>query len=99
MWDALGGYVAREQDIQFTMQGAETGYSVRFRVQAVCDTILLVRAPNGDFRCDDNSAGYPNAQVELIGRQRVCCPIHVWIGTSDGSGCAADLEVMTDSAH
>jgi len=68
-----------------------------FRTASQSDTSLVVRAPNGTWSCDDDSAGELNAEVAFI--NPVSGAYHVWVGSLNGEVVPATLSVSELSAN
>ncbi|QXT38911.1 serine/threonine protein kinase [Gymnodinialimonas ceratoperidinii] len=68
---------------------------VEMQVVSVCDTTLLVATNDRVWHFDDNSNGGILPMLNLSGPEAIEGRIDIWIGTTDGSSCMADLEVET----
>ncbi|CAN5253705.1 hypothetical protein BH10PSE2_BH10PSE2_01880 [soil metagenome] len=70
---------------------AGTTFPLFIRTQSDTDTTLVVYAPDGNWYCDDDSAGSSNAQVRyntpLSGAYRV------WVGSYSGGSPSATLQI------
>jgi len=84
-----GGYVIAQPD--FSINLADISGPLQVSVASPgCDTVLLVNAPDGSWWYNDDSGESlePWMQVDVTpGR------MDVWVGTYDGSFCAATLVV------
>mgnify|MGYP000899891616 CR=1 FL=1 len=61
------------------------------RAESSSDTSLVVRAPNGNWSCDDDSAGNLNPQVAFNSPDSGT--YHIWVGSLNGSVVPATLQV------
>jgi hypothetical protein len=68
---------------------------LELQVVSVCDTTLLVATNDRAWHFDDNSNGGILPMLNLSGAEAIEGRIDIWIGTTDGSSCVADLEVET----
>lgn len=75
---------------QISITFTDTRRPVQLSTSASCDPILLVNAPDGSWRYnDDNGASYDS----LVSVDVVPGRMDVWIGTHDGQPCAIELTV------
>ncbi len=88
------GFINAEQpDITFILEGAAS--SIRFDVRSGSDTTLLVRRPNGEIYCDDDTNGLnPAVQIAKAGAGAY----DVWIGVVEPVFAAAEIDVTLGGA-
>ncbi|UWQ96976.1 protein kinase [Rhodobacteraceae bacterium M385] len=68
---------------------------VEMQVVSVCDTTLLVAGNDRVWQFDNDSNGGILPMLNLTGAEAIDGRVDIWIGTTDGSTCTADLEVET----
>ena len=82
------GFVARRPDFTLNLTQNQPRFDLEFRVEGTCDTVLLVRGPNGIYEYNDDSNGV-NPRLRL-GRAEVG-DYDIWVGTYGSSLCQATL--------
>ena len=88
------GWVTQSPDFELTLSGA-AGQELDMRVQAACDTVLLVNDANGQWHFDDDSGGSLNPRLRFPSAANGVYDI--WVGTYGRSTCAATLTLQTVS--
>lgn len=83
------GQVSAAPDYQITYSAGSLPLSIR--TESSTDTTLLVSGPDGQWYCDDDSAGNRNAEVRFSKPQSGTYDI--WVGTYGGGTASADLIV------
>ncbi len=86
------GRVARRPDYTLNFTRNNPGYDLDFRVEGTCDTVLLVRGPNGQWHYNDDTDGFhPRIRVgsAAVGEY------DVWVGTFGQSTCQATVVYET----
>jgi hypothetical protein len=63
--------------------------------EASCDTVLLVRTPDGMWHFDDDSNGGLNPMLNLGNTAMLNGRVDVWVGTYGLESCAATIEMET----
>jgi hypothetical protein len=64
--------------------------------QSACDTVLLVRTPDGSWYFDDDSNGNMDPMLDLYNTRMLNGRLDIWMGTYDGNGnCQATVEMET----
>ncbi len=80
--------------------GTNPDYVVRYsagslplyiRANSSSDTSLVVRAPNGNWSCDDDSGGDLNPQIVFNSPDSGA--YHIWVGSLSGSVVSAQLQI------
>lgn len=61
------------------------------RADSASDTSLVVRAPNGSWSCDDDSAGELNPEIAF--NNPASGTYHVWVGSLNNSVVPASLQI------
>ncbi len=59
--DQCWGFVSAAPDYDVIFEAGEL--PLTFTATSQNDTVLVIRAPDGTYHCDDDGAGYPNPQV------------------------------------
>ncbi len=85
------GYVTTAPDFTFNLSGMGA-YSLVISVNSNCDAMLLVNDANGSWYYDDDSNGNSDPRLQLNGMDGW---LDVWVGTYNGSSCAANLSLET----
>ena len=89
------GYVPSAPTMSFRLLRMDH-YPLEIRVEADCDTVLLVNAANGEwYYNDDGPYGY-NPQINLRGSAVLNGRVDIWVGTYGGDTCFGDLVLETD---
>ncbi len=87
--DACWGYVSEAPDYDVYYDAGS--YPLTFTLNSDADTVLVIRAPDGTFHCDDDGAGYPNPQVTFETPQSGL--YDVWAGRFGAEGEYADAQL------
>lgn len=83
------GYVERRPD--FELDFFNLFFELELRVRAECDTVLLVRTPNGNWRYSDDRGAGNNRNPQLMFQNPPVGDYQIWIGTYDSQPCNARL--------
>jgi len=86
------GYVATQPDFEFQLSGMSDYSRLEFRVEAACDTVLLMNDASATIRFNDDTNGSdPAISIDNPSDGTY----HIWIGTYGPDACAATLYVET----
>lgn len=83
------GSIARAPDYELTYSAGSL--PLTFRTESGSDTTLVINGPNGEWLCDDDSAGNRNARVRLQYPQSGTYDIYV--GTYSGGTASANIVI------
>lgn len=83
------GSIASAPDYQITYTAGSLPFVIR--TESASDTTLVVNGPDGQWYCDDDSAGNRNAQVTFA--KPASGVYDIWVGTYDGGTTPAWLSV------
>ncbi|WP_127106844.1 LCCL domain-containing protein [Pararhodobacter zhoushanensis] len=86
------GRVAQRPDFTLDLTQNNPNYDLEFRVEGTCDTVLLVRGPDGQWTYNDDNGGV-DPRLRL-GRAAVG-EYDIWVGTFGSSLCQATLIAET----
>jgi hypothetical protein len=86
------GWAAAAPHLTMTLQGQGGGRNLVFRVDAPCDTVLLVNDASAGWHFNDDSQGLNPGLTLPAAADGV---YDVWIGTFGQTGCTARLDVST----
>lgn len=81
----------------FVLEGAVT-QPVVLAVTSPCDTAMLVRGADGQWRFNDDGNGDLDPRVTLAAEVAAAGKVDVWIGSLDSAGCTAELAVAQAGA-
>lgn len=84
------GNVIKKPDFTFQYERTRP-FNVRFRIDAFCDTILLVNDADGVWHWDDDSGDGEDPVITLSNASDGI--IDVWVGTYEGENCPAQLSI------
>ena len=87
--NACLGMIANAPDYRVNYQSGS--WPLIFNVMSSGDTTLVINAPNGQWYCDDDGAGYPNPKIEFSNPQSG--QYDIWIGAYGGGNPDATLNV------
>ncbi len=90
------GFVDQIPD--FTLYTSEMAQFRRLELEVEatdCDTILLVNTQDTVWHFDDNTGSVTAPLLNLTGQAAIEGRIDIWVGTIDGAGCDATLEIET----
>lgn len=87
------GYVITQPDFDLALTDNAAGRELEFRVNANCDTVLLVNDATGQWHFDDDSGGNLNPLIRL--RYAPAGAYDIWIGTYSPATCQATLTLET----
>lgn len=89
------GYVSAAPTMSFRLARMDH-YPLEIRVEAPCDSVLLVNAADGSWHYnDDGPYGY-NPRINLRGSAALNGRVDIWVGSYDGQTCYGDLILETD---
>ena len=84
------GFVVEGPDVTLTYDDMGQGRALELRVEAACDTVLVVNTPAGDWLYNDDTAGTdPALRIEAAAGGAY----DIWVGTWGMESCDARLEV------
>ncbi|MCB1410839.1 MAG: hypothetical protein KDK22_15635, partial [Rhodobacteraceae bacterium] len=86
------GHVAAQPDFTLTLTHNVPGYDLEFRVDGQCDTVLLVRGPNGQWSYNDDTNGV-NPAIRLS--HAATGAYDIWVGTFGAQTCGATFTAET----
>lgn len=90
------GYFPAQPNLSFFLSGMQNYGRLEIQGQSGCDTVLLVRTPDGNWYFDDDSNGNLNPMLDIYGAGRLNGRVDVWVGTySSGGNCNASIEMET----
>lgn len=87
------GYVRDAPDFVFELTRMRRFRRLHLRANAGCDTVLLLRAPSGQWYFDDDSGVGHTASLSLAGPEDGVYT--VWVGAFRPEGCDAQLTLET----
>ncbi|MCB1406017.1 MAG: hypothetical protein KDK01_07070 [Rhodobacteraceae bacterium] len=87
------GYVATRPDFDLNFSGNGMGRDLEFRVNAQCDTVLLINDARGQWHFDDDGGDGLNARLRLPSAPEG--DYDIWVGTYGSSTCQATLTLET----
>ncbi|MEX3015932.1 serine/threonine-protein kinase [Gymnodinialimonas hymeniacidonis] len=90
------GFVDQIPD--FTLYTSEMAQFRRLELEVEageCDTVLLVNTQDTVWHFDDNTGSITAPLLNLTGQTAIEGRIDIWVGTIDGAGCDATLEIET----
>ena len=87
------GYVITQPDFDLTFTDNEARRDLEIRVQAPCDTVLLVNDAQGNWHFSDDEGGNLNPLLRLTAAPAGAYDI--WVGTFDTQTCPATLTFET----
>ena len=86
------GYLAKAPDLSLQYDDAGQGRLLDLRVQADCDTTLLVNLPDGQYIfADDEDGMNPVIRIQAADGGLY----DIWVGTIDAANCASILQIET----
>ncbi|MCA0205455.1 MAG: hypothetical protein LCH92_14000 [Proteobacteria bacterium] len=83
------GYVITQPDFDFSFTDNSARQDLTLRVEAACDTVLLINDATGTWHFSDDEGGNLNPAITLPGAPAGAYDI--WIGTFGQSTCQAQL--------
>jgi hypothetical protein len=89
------GYVSAAPTTSFRLARMDH-YPLEIRVEAPCDSVLLVNAANGDWYYNDDGPYGHNPQINLRGSATLNGRVDIWVGSYDGQSCFGDLILETE---
>jgi hypothetical protein len=75
--DDCAGYITAPADVRVRLSAGAGPMEIEVRAQA--DTTLVVRGPDGVWRCDDDAAGFPNPWLRY--ETPAAGAYDIWVGT------------------
>jgi hypothetical protein len=91
---AAGSFSA-QPSLSFFLSGMQEYARLEIQGEAFCDTVLLVRTPDGMWHFDDDSNGGLNPMLNLSNTRMLNGRVDVWVGTYDAGACPATIEMET----
>lgn len=89
------GYYSAQPNLSFFLSGMQDYSRLEIQGEASCDTVLLVRTPDGMWHFDDDSNGGLNPMLNLGNTAMLNGRVDVWVGTYGLESCAATIEMET----
>lgn len=89
------GYFNAQPSFTFFLSGMQEYGRLEIEGEASCDTVLLVRTPDGQWYLDDDSNGNLNPRVDISNGFMLNGRVDVWVGTYSGTSCPATIEMET----
>ncbi len=89
------GYYSAQPNLSFFLSGMQEYRRLEIQGEASCDTVLLVRTPDGMWHFDDDSNGGLNPLLNLGNTPMLNGRVDVWVGTFGLDSCAATIEMET----
>jgi len=87
------GWVANRPDFDLSFSGNASGRDLVFRVDATCDSVLLINDANGQWHFDDDGGNGLNSRIQLS--HAANGTYDVWVGTYGSTTCAASISFET----
>lgn len=87
------GHVATAPDFTLNFNENNAGRELEFRVQAECDTVLLVNDATAQWHFNDDADGTVNPRLRLS--PAPAGAYDIWVGTWGSGTCAATLTLET----
>jgi hypothetical protein len=87
------GWVISQPDFEFRLDGLESYNRLNIRVNANCDTVLLVNDATGRWYFNDDGGQGLNASMDIMGARSGVYDI--WVGTYHSGTCSATLTLET----
>lgn len=91
-----GGYVATRPDFDLNFSGNGMGRDLEIRVNASCDSVLLVNDARGQWYFDDDGGDGLNSRLRIANAPNGTYDI--WVGTYGPSTCQATMTLETFNA-
>ena len=82
------GYVITNPDFELNLTDNTPGYEIEFRVEAACDTVLLVNDAYAQWQFNDDSDGF-NPRIRIA--DAPAATYDIWVGTFSNQNCQANL--------
>jgi hypothetical protein len=89
------GFFSAQQSYTFFLSGMQEYGRLEIEGESSCDTVMLVRTPDGQWHFDDDSNGNLNPLINLNNTAMLNGRLDVWVGTYGGGTCAATIEMET----
>ncbi|BDW84976.1 hypothetical protein [Roseicyclus marinus] len=89
------GYFNAQPNFSFFLSGMQEYGRLEIEGEASCDTVLLVRTPDGQWFLDDDSNGNLNPRLDLTNMFMLNGRVDVWVGSYSGTSCPATIELET----
>lgn len=89
------GYVSAAPTMSFRLARMDH-YPLEIRVEAPCDSVLLVNAADGSWHYNDDGPYGHNPEINLRGSALLNGRVDIWVGSYDGQTCYGDLILETD---
>lgn len=90
-----GGYFNAQPNFSFFLSGMQAYARLEIEGEAACDTVMLVRTPDGQWHYDDDSKDNLNPLINLTNTLMLNGRVDVWVGTYGGTSCPATIEMET----
>lgn len=89
------GWFSAQPTYSFFLSGMQEYGRLEIEGESACDTVMLVRTPNGSWYFDDDSNGNLNPLINLTDTFALNGRMDVWVGSYNGSSCNATIELET----
>ncbi len=89
------GFFNAQPNFSFFLSGMQEYGRLEIEGEASCDTLLLVRTPDGQWYLDDDSNGNLNPRLDLTNGFMLNGRVDVWVGSYSGVSCPATIEMET----
>ncbi len=89
------GWFSAQPSYSFFLSGMQEYGRLEIEGESTCDTVMLVRTPNGSWYFDDDSNGNLNPLINLTDTFGLNGRLDVWMGSYNGTTCNASIELET----
>jgi hypothetical protein len=89
------GYFSAQPSYSFFLSGMQEYGRLEIEGESSCDTVMLVRTPDGQWHFDDDGNGNLNPLINLNNAAMLNGRVDVWMGVYGGGTCAASIEMET----
>jgi hypothetical protein len=89
------GFFSAQPSYSFFLSGMQDYGRLEIEGESSCDTVMLVRTPDGMWYFDDDSNGNLNPLININSSAMLNGRVDVWVGTYGGGTCAASIEMET----
>jgi hypothetical protein len=89
------GFVSAAPAYSFFLSGMADYGRLEIEGESNCDTVMLVRTPDGQWHFDDDSNGNLDPLINVTNTGMLDGRVDVWVGTYGGGTCPATIEMET----